>query len=377
MTATAAEPTLRVVSGNLFDSSAQTWVNTVNTMGVMGKGVALESKHRFPEMYEDYVRRCERGEVRLGRPYLFRRPELPWVLNFPTKGHWRTVSRLDDIVEGLEYLRQHYREWGITSLAVPPLGCGNRGLEWRVVGPALYRLLRNFDIPVTLYALHGTPDEQLSSTFLGGAGDRTDASGPKIRASWVALVDVLHRVRSQPYHWPLGRIAFQKLAYFATEAGLPTGLTFEKGSYGPCSAELKSVQSRLVNNGLTREEPLGQMFAVRAGPTYEDARRSFAADIEAWEPILDRVTDLFVRMRTRDAEVAATAHFAANRLLADRYDVTEMDVLSTVQEWKQHRRPPLDDEAVAQAIRHLNLLGWIKVEPSRELPLPPGEADGF
>ena len=125
---------VRVLIGNLFDSHAQTMVNTVNTVGVMGKGIALEFRKRFPDMYEDYVRRCERGEVRLGSPYLYRRLLPPWVLNFPTKGHWRSIARLSDIVAGLEFVLAHYRDWGIESLAVPPLGCGEGQLEWRIEG---------------------------------------------------------------------------------------------------------------------------------------------------------------------------------------------------------------------------------------------------
>src|SRR5213082_1078396 len=93
--------------GNLLDSQAQTLVNTVNCVGVMGKGVALEFRNRFPAMYCDYVERCARGAVRLGRPYLYRDLTLPWIINFPTKQHWRTVSRVQDIVVGLEYLERH------------------------------------------------------------------------------------------------------------------------------------------------------------------------------------------------------------------------------------------------------------------------------
>ena len=146
--------TVRV--GNLFDSNAQTLVNTVNCVGIMGKGIALEFKKRFPEMNRDYEERCKAGKVKLGRPYLFTDLVGPWVLNFPTKDHWRSVSRVQDVIEGLEYLKQHYREWGIRSLAMPPLGCGQGQLEWRVVGPTLYRHLSELDIPVELFAPHGT-----------------------------------------------------------------------------------------------------------------------------------------------------------------------------------------------------------------------------
>lgn len=93
-----------VRKGNLLDSDAQTLVNTVNTVGVMGKGVALDFKNRFPEMFDDYVARCKVGTVKLGEPYLFRRLFPPWIINFPTKEHWRSVSKLDDIVRGLDYL---------------------------------------------------------------------------------------------------------------------------------------------------------------------------------------------------------------------------------------------------------------------------------
>ena len=152
---------IKVLIGDLFTSKAQTLVNTVNCIGIMGKGIALEFKKRFPDMFKDYEERCKRKEVKLGKPYLYRRLMLPWILNFPTKGHWRSVTKLADLERGLEYLLAHYKEWGITSLAVPPLGCGEGQLEWRVVGPTLYRYLSRMDIPVELYAPYGTPHEEL------------------------------------------------------------------------------------------------------------------------------------------------------------------------------------------------------------------------
>jgi len=93
---------VKVVVGDILNSKAQTLVNTVNTVGVMGKGVALAFRERFPDMFEDYRKRCELGQVKLGKPYLYRRPELPWILNFPTKEHWRSVSRLEDIIRSKE-----------------------------------------------------------------------------------------------------------------------------------------------------------------------------------------------------------------------------------------------------------------------------------
>ena len=365
---------VRVLIGDLFTSEAQTLVNTVNCVGVMGKGIALAFKKRFPEMYADYVERCKRGDVRLGKPYLYRRPSAPWVLNFPTKDHWRSVSKLADIERGLEHLAQHYKEWGIESLAVPPLGCGNGQLDWRVVGPTLYRQLSCLDIPVELYAPHETPEEELSAAFL--EAEEVDASAmqrftseAQIEPAWFALVAMLAKIEREPYHHPIGRTSFQKMAYFATEAGLPTKLAFRKASYGPFAPDLKKIIARLENNGLICEERHGQMMRVRVGPAFKDGLSVFRDQIEAWADPLGRLTDLFLRMDTKQAEIAATVHFAAHHLLADVEPPSEMEVLEAVRAWKARRRPPLDDNEVAATIRNLNLLGWLDATYSPELPV--------
>lgn len=357
--------------GDIFESAAQTLVNTVNTVGVMGKGIALEFRKRFPDMYEDYQRRCEGGEVKLGRPYLYKRLVKPWIVNFPTKEHWRSVSRLSDIVEGLRYLKHHHKAWGITSLAVPPLGCGQGQLEWRVVGPTLFRHLSELDIPVDVFAPFGTPSPELDASFLAGAPrEAVDVPAPRLQPAWLALVRIVDCIQHEKHHWPVGRVSFQKLAYFATVAGLPTGLQFGRGSYGPFAEELKPMIAKLVNNGVLAEEQLGRMFAVRPGPTYRDAVEAFRGDLEPWQPIMERVCDLFLRMRTQDAEVAATVHFAANQLHEKRdQPPSELEVFDEVKRWKQRRKPPIGENEIAEAIRALNALDWIHAAPSPELPV--------
>lgn len=367
---------VRTLTGDLFESKMQTLVNTVNCVGVMGKGVALEFKKRFPDMYQDYVARCAAKQVRLGRPYLFRRLMPPWILNFPTKDDWRSVSRLSDIVAGLEYFEQHYHEWGITSLAVPPLGCGQGQLEWRVVGPTLFRYFSRLDIPVELYAPYGTPEREIDTAFLAQTANSVATNGDsaemaKIPPAWVALVEILARIDREPYHWPVGRTTFQKIAYFATESGLPTGLHYTRGSYGPFAADLKPLITRLVNNGLVREDKLGRMFSVKPGPTYNDTAKAYHAKLQQWESIIDRIADLFLRMRTQQAETAATVHFAARTLeQTTKNKPSETEVLVEVKRWKQKRRPPLHDEEIAHAVRNLNVLRWLDVSPSVDLPLP-------
>jgi O-acetyl-ADP-ribose deacetylase (regulator of RNase III)/uncharacterized protein YwgA len=368
---------IHVQIGDIFESQAQTLVNTVNCVGIMGKGVALEFKKRFPDMYEDYVGRCERKEVRLGEPYLYRRLTPPGILNFPTKDHWRSVSRLADIVAGLEFLKCQFRQWGITSLACPPLGCGHGQLEWRVVGRTLYRHLAQLEIPVELFAPFGTPPDELQDEFLARPADSDNGAAsvskyaPKIRPQELALVEVLARIEREPYHWPVGRTMFQKIAYFTTESGVATGLRYSRGSYGPFSPDLKPLLGRLTNNGLIREERFDRMFAVRTGSTYADAAKAFSSDLATWNKVLDRVADLFLRMKTQDAEIAATVHFAAKSEPKDSSrKATEMEVLEAVRKWRQKRKPPLKDEDVARAIRSLNLLRWVDLTPSKDLPLP-------
>ncbi len=361
--------------GDILKSKAQTLVNTVNCVGIMGKGIALEFKEQFPDMFNDYVERCNRNEVRLGKPYLFKRLTPPWILNFPTKGHWRSVSRIEDIIKGLKYLLQHYKEWGITSLAVPPLGCGQGQLEWKIVGPTLYRYLNQLDIPVELYAPHGTSHEELQPEFLDQEIDikpvEPGLAPERVKPAWLAVVEILSRLEQEPYHWPVGRTTFQKIAYIATQEGLPTGLHYQKSSFGPFSPELKGVITRLVNNGLIREEQLGRMFAVKVGRTFSDARKAYMNELAQWEPIIEKTTDLFMRMQTRQSEVVATVLFAANTLVnRNKEQPSEKEVLNEVMEWKQRRRPKLDDKEVAYTIRNLAALSWLKVKPSSDLPIP-------
>jgi len=369
---------VKVLIGDIFESRAQTLVNTINTVGVMGKGIALGFRQHFPDMYEDYVRRCAKREVRLGRPYLFRRMTPPNILNFPTKEHWRSVSRLEDIVKGLDYLQAHVHEWNVTSLAVPPLGCGEGRLEWRVVGPTLYRHLTRLGIPVELYAPFGTPHDELQPEFLresesvlARSEQQLSPVAPfRVEPGWIALVAIVDLVARERYHWPIGRVGFQKVAYFATEVGIPTGLEYHRGSYGPYSEEVKQVLTRLINNGLIVEQKRGRMLATHVGPTFADAKKAYERFLMQWQKQIAAVADLVVRMNTDDAEIAATVHFAAKSLREPGRQPSELEVLRYVENWKQRRRPPLKETDIALAIRRLNILGWLDVKPSHDLPVP-------
>jgi O-acetyl-ADP-ribose deacetylase (regulator of RNase III)/uncharacterized protein YwgA len=371
---------MRILVGDILKSKAQTLINTVNCVGVMGKGIALEFKNRFPDMYEDYVQRCQRGEVKPGVPYLYKTLFPPQIINFPTKDHWKSISKLSDIERGLKHLLEHYREWGITSLAIPPLGCGNGQLEWRVVGPLIYRSVKNLGIPVEMYAPYGTHPKELAVEFLAQDADRRTEPAAKnghsaMNPAWVALVEILSRIEQQPYHWPVGRTLFQKIAYVATNEGLPTGLHYQRGSFGPFSGDLKSVEAKLVNNGLLQEERRGKMFMVTVGPNFNRVCQKYAPFFDQWNKVLDKTADLFTRVNTDQAEIIATVLFAARELTGEgRALPSEAEVLEGVMHWKQKRRPPLDRSTVASTIRNLAILKWLAVTADLSLPVPEDEA---
>jgi O-acetyl-ADP-ribose deacetylase (regulator of RNase III)/uncharacterized protein YwgA len=361
---------MKVLIGDILKSEAQTIINTVNCVGVMGKGIALEFKNRYPQMFDDYVRRCQRQEVKPGVPYIYRGLFPPNIVNFPTKDHWKSASRLPDIERGLRILVEKYREWGVTSLAIPPLGCGNGQLEWKQVGPMIYRYAKQMDIPIEMYAPYGTPPKELTIEFLG-----TEPAAASIKRSvhtvlnpaWIGLVEILRQIESNPYHWPTGRIIFQKIAYIATREGLPTGLVYSKSSYGPFSPDLKLVQAKLSNNNLLREERKGPMFVVTVGSNFERFRNDFQSNLAEWKPIIERTTDLFLRMNSNQAEVTATVIYAADQLRKEKSSrPSEGEVLDSVMLWKQKR---LETSEVASAIRNLAMLNWLNVTFDPNLPV--------
>ncbi|MCX7924541.1 MAG: macro domain-containing protein [Fimbriimonadales bacterium] len=144
---------IRWVRGDLFQSSAEAWVNTVNTQGVMGKGLAYEFKKRFPENHRAYEQACKAGEMQIGKMLVFATGMLHprYVINFPTKKHWRNPSRLEYIQQGLEDLVRVVREYNIQSIAIPPLGCGQGGLRWEEVRPLIeqaFAALRDVEVEV-------------------------------------------------------------------------------------------------------------------------------------------------------------------------------------------------------------------------------------
>ena len=154
---------LTYLKGNLLSSPAQVQVNTVNTVGVMGKGIALQFKKKYPEMFTAYQRVCEKQQLDTGKLYLWKSPE-KWVLMFPTKKHWRNPSRMEYIESGLQKFVNNYERLGIESIAFPKLGCGNGGLEWSAVKLIMEKYLRPLPISIYIYTDNYNGEDTLEYT---------------------------------------------------------------------------------------------------------------------------------------------------------------------------------------------------------------------
>ncbi len=231
-------------TGNLLRADTDALVNTVNTVGVMGKGIALQFRRAYPEMFQAYQQACERGEVRVGKMYVWETGALEgprYIINFPTKRHWRARSRVEHIKVGLEDLVAVIGDLGITSIAIPPLGCGNGGLAWSQVEPLIVSALQPLaSLDVRLYPPGDTP----------AAGDMVNATPrPDMTVGRAALIVLLSRyLRNALEVTPL---EIQKLMYFLQVVGEPLRLEFSKGRYGPYADNLRHVLILVEGHFLT------------------------------------------------------------------------------------------------------------------------------
>ncbi|TKD35260.1 type II toxin-antitoxin system antitoxin DNA ADP-ribosyl glycohydrolase DarG [Azotobacter chroococcum] len=370
---------IRVLIGDIFQSEAQTLVNTVNCVGVMGKGVALEFKKRWPCMMQDYADRCKKKLVKPGDPYIYTDMLGTSIINFPTKDHWRSASRLSDIERGLFIFIENYKTWNVTSVAFPPLGCGNGGLEWEIVGPIMYKMLSKVDIPVEIFAPFGTPASQLTPSFLAPSQHRLFAESShkgtrsaKLNPNWLVLIEVLSQLEQQEYAPKVGRTIFQKICHAVTALGVETELDFQKGSYGPFSEQVKKVLVTLANANLIQESQRGRMNLLATGSEFAKARERYKEVLDINRSRIDKTVDLFSRIKnTEQAEEVATVFYAVSKLKEAKQEsiIPEREVYDFVLEWKKAWNNDDKKEAIASAIRNLSMLGWIRVSLSECLPV--------
>lgn len=221
--------------GNLLDAKVEALVNTVNTVGVMGKGIALQFKNEFPENYKAYKDAIAKDEIITGKVQVVPINQMNgvrYIINFPTKQHWRSPSKVAWIKEGLKDLREQISNYNIKSIAIPPLGCGNGGLKWETIKPIIYEALAGLDIQAIVYE----PTDLIKETLK----KEERISAAKLTPARAMLLSLLYQYRA------LGEFASEfaavKLGYFLQRFGeTQLRLNFKKGIYGPYSNEVRFV----------------------------------------------------------------------------------------------------------------------------------------
>ena len=341
-------------TGNLLEAEVDALVNTVNTVGVMGKGIALQFKNAFPDNYEAYRRACKDEAVRLGEMFVFEtgvlgRPR--WIINFPTKQHWRARSRLHHIESGLDALCTTIREHQIKSIAVPPLGCGSGGLDWADVLPSILTRLDELDAEVWIYPPGSTPN----------AGEMVVATErPALTPGKAALISMVDRYTAVALSTSL--IEIQKLMYFLQESGEELRLRYKDHYFGPYADNLRHVLKALEghhlrgfgdgSNPVAHAEPI----VVLTGATEE------ALTVLAENPTItsrmNRVLELVEGYESPfGLELLATVHWVATHIECSPDGPEKL--VERVQVWSPRKRRLFTPEHIAAAFERLRQQGWL------------------
>ena len=227
---------IEYTTGDILHEDAEALVNTVNCVGVMGRGIALQFKNAYPENFKAYTVACKKDEMQPGRMFVFETGNLTnprYIINFPTKRHWRGQSRFSDIESGLKALAEVIRGRHIRSIAIPPLGSGLGGLDWAEVKRRIEAALGDLaDVRVIVYEPAGAPDTKSMSHI---------RAVPGMTAGRAALVELIHRYLGGLLDPFVSLLEVHKLMYFMQVAGEPLRLRYEKGLYGPYAENLRHV----------------------------------------------------------------------------------------------------------------------------------------
>jgi O-acetyl-ADP-ribose deacetylase (regulator of RNase III) len=338
--------------GDLLKETSEAIVNTVNCVGVMGKGIALQFKQRWPQNFNAYAAACKRDEVRPGKMFIYDRGEWEkprFIINFPTKQHWRGDSKIEYIQEGLRDLVSQVERLGIKSIALPPLGCGNGGLDWHKVERLVFDAFQDHpQIQVDLFEPKGAPPPQEMV-------NRTKK--PAMTAVRAALVKIFSTYREMEY--PLGGIETQKLAYFLEETGQPLNLEFIKHNYGPYSAKLRHVLKAMDGHYLTGVGDFSGDSEIAVIPEALVEAEKFlktSGDDDVGERVA-RIRKLIEGFETPyGMELLATVHWVG----AHHGVRTVDDAIEAVHNWNDRKRAVLSKEHIALAWRRLTAEGWFR-----------------
>lgn len=321
--------------GNLLEANAEAFVNTVNCVGIMGKGIALQFKQAFPDNFKAYAKACKNGDVRLGHMFVFPTQELfnpKFIVNFPTKQHWKSKSKLKDIEQGLDDLIRAINENGIESIAVPPLGSGLGGLHWPDVRKLIVAAFdRVPDVKVLLYEPKGSPRVDKI---------RISTSRPNMTKGRALLIKLLELYRSQGYRHSL--LEIQKLMYFMQAAGEDLNLTYTKNRFGPYAENLHHVLQHIDGH------------FIRG---YGD--RSAQSEIYLLEGAVDEADSIIDQDQETQRRLASVA-----RLIEGFETPYGMELLATVH-WVSQESPQVttDPELAVQKVQAWNPRKKYKMKP--------------
>ena len=346
--------------GDILKQDAEALVNTVNCVGVMGRGVALQFKQAYPENYKLYREASDHGQVQPGRMFvvdLNRMLNPRIIINFPTKRHWKGSSRLEDIQAGLKDLVKVLRDRKVRSVAIPPLGCGLGGLDWNVVRPLIEKAVSELpELCVYLFEPTGAPEAKRMV-------NRT--ATPKMTEGRAALLGLMHRYLAGLMDVSISLLELHKLMYFLQEAGEPLRLRYAKGQYGPYAQNLRHVLSAMEGHftagfGEGEDAPDKQIEtigdAVQQGET-------FLVHHPKTRERFDRVSELISGFETPfGMELLSTVHWVARQEGAKTVD----RAIETTHAWND-RKQMFSPEHVRIAWQTLEKTGWLGKSPNQKV----------
>ncbi len=343
---------IEYIKGDILESEAEALVNTVNCVGVMGRGIALQFKNAFPENYKAYARACNLHEVVPGRMFVFENRKInepKFIINFPTKRHWRGKSRIEDIETGLSALRKVIEREGIKSIAIPPLGSGLGGLNWSDVRFRIEAKLSDLPgVRVIVYEPAGAPDPR---------DMKSSKAVPRMTPGRAALVVLMYRYLAGLLDPFVTLLELHKLMYFMQEAGEPLNLQYVQGTYGPYAEKLRHVLKTIEGHFVSGyadggDAPEKQLELVPGA--IDDAQAALEIDYSARERF-DRVADLVIGFETPfGLELLSTVHWVATRM-----EVRSLrELVDKVYGWNDRKRRFSRDQ-IALAAGVLFDKGWI------------------
>lgn len=323
---------IRFEQGDILGAEVEALVNTVNCVGVMGRGIALQFKNAFPANFKAYAAACKRDEVQPGRMFVFDIGELTlprYIINFPTKRHWRGKSRIEDIRAGLEALVVEIRERRIRSIAIPPLGSGLGGLDWAEVRPLIEQAMATLpDVEIHVFEPGGGPKDM-----------RANRSRDVVRMTpgRAALVSLMRRYLDGLMDPFITLLEIHKLMYFLQEAGQPLRLRYVKGPYGPYAENLRHVLRETEGHLTTGyadggDQPDKQLSLVPGAVADSESFLEAHTDTNAR---FDRVARLVEGFETPfGLELLATVHWVNTKEQARSHD----EVVEATYNWSERKR---------------------------------------